>query len=159
MTAEAYERRPNMRAYAYESVFALPVRSQIDWVKDDIKVMLCSDAYVPNEGAHMYLRDVVGEVEGLGYAAGGALLTAKTATVSHRTESICWDAADVEWHSSRISAYYAVVYQDTGSPYTSPLICGIDFGGEVHSGRRPWGAGTFTVLWSVDGVISFEVVP
>jgi len=41
------------------------------------------------------------------------------------------DAADPSWPASTITARYAVVYKDTGTPSTSPLLCLIDFGADV----------------------------
>ena len=60
---------------------------------------------------------------------------------------IVFDAADVTWASSTITARYGVLYKDTGTSTTSPLIVLVDFGQNESSSN-----GNFTVQWSTQGI-------
>jgi hypothetical protein len=59
-----------------------------------------------------------------------------------------FDADDVVWTSSTITARGAVLYKDTGTPSTSPLICYIDFGSNKSSNGAD-----FTIQWSSSGIL------
>jgi len=60
-----------------------------------------------------------------------------------------FDAADVTWSSSSITARGAVVYKDTGTDATSLLICYIDFGQDYTSLN-----GDFKITWNSEGIIN-----
>lgn len=63
--------------------------------------------------------------------------------------AVMLDAADAQWAASTITARYGVIYKDTGTPATSPLIALIDPGGNVTSS-----GGNFDVPWSPAGIVS-----
>ncbi|NIU50077.1 MAG: hypothetical protein GWN74_13570 [Thermoplasmata archaeon] len=60
------------------------------------------------------------------------------------------DAANVSWTSSTITARYAIIYKDTGTASTSPLIGFIDFGQDESTTN-----GTFQVTFDDDGIFQF----
>lgn len=120
---------------------------EIDFDTDTVKVMLCTSSYTPNQGTHDYKDDVTNEVSGTGYTSGGATLASKTANVSGNVLTL--DAADVTWSTSTITARYAVVYIDTGSASTSPLLAYVDFGSDVTSS-----GGNFTITWDATGIVT-----
>lgn len=120
----------------------------VDWASDTIKIALVTSSYTPNQDSHDFFDDVTNEVTGTGYTAGGATLGSKTKTQDNATDRIVFDAADAAWTTSTITARAAVIYKDTGTASTSPLIGYIDFGSNITS----TGA-TFTVTFSVDGVV------
>lgn len=140
-----------MASKVYGSVSAKAFNKEIDFDTDTIKVMLLTSAYTPNQDSHDYLDDVVAsEVTGTGYTAGGAVLASKTVTYDAGTNTTKFDAADVTWASSSITARYAVVYDDSGaSNATKPLIGYFDFVTDRASSN-----GDFIVRWGADGIFS-----
>ena len=60
-----------------------------------------------------------------------------------------FDADDVTWSNSTIKARYAVIYKDTGTTTTSPLMACIDFGTEKSSENAE-----FTVQWDAAGIMN-----
>ena len=140
-----------MASKVYGNAIKAAFNKEIDWDSDTIKIMLLSGAYTPNQDAHDYLDDVVSnEVTGTGYTAGGAVLASKTATYDAATNTVKFDAADVTWSGSTITARYAVVYSDSGATNaTKPLIAYFDFGTDKASS-----AGDFVVRFHADGVFT-----
>jgi hypothetical protein len=78
-----------------------------------------------------------------GYTQGGAALAGKAVTEAATTK---WDATDLAWTSATFTAYHAVIYDVTAG---NDLIASIDFGG-----AKAVSAGTFTILWDSDGIIT-----
>jgi hypothetical protein len=72
------------------------------------------------------------------YAAGGGALTNVTPTSSGTTAFT--DFADVSFTSATITAYGALIYNDTATG--DPAVCVLDFGGAKTSTN-----GTFTVIF------------
>lgn len=135
----------------YGSLIAKAFNKEVDWDSDTIKVALVTSSYTPNQDTHDYWDDVVAnEVSGTGYTAGGATLGSKTATYTSGTNVTAFDAADVSWTTSTITARYAVIYDDTpGTNATKPLIAYVDFGSDQSSS-----AGTFSVVWNASGIFT-----
>ena len=94
------------------------LEAQIHWLNDTIKVILVdTGAYTPQTAVHQYLSDVAGSSR----VAGPMTLTAKTTTGGAA------DAADVTFTSvSGPSIEAIIIYSDTGTESTSPLIAYID---------------------------------
>lgn len=137
----------------YGSFPAKALNAEIDWDTDTIKVALVTSTYTPNQDTHDYYDDVsANEASGTGYTAGGATLTSKTVTYDTATNKQTFDAADVSWASSTITARYAVIYKATGTGSTSPLIGYVDFGTDQSSS-----AGTFTIQWNASGIFTATV--
>lgn len=123
----------------------------IDLDSDTIKVALTISSYTPNQGTHDFFDDITNEVSGTGYTAGGATLGSKTVTADTTNHRAVFDAADTSWTTSTITnARYAVIYKDTGSAATSPLIALIDLGANYSSV-----AGTFQITWHADGIFYY----
>ena len=72
------------------------------------------------------------------YAAGGGTLTNVTPTTSGTTAFT--DFADLSFTSATITAYGAMIYNDTASG--NPAVCILDFGGAKTST-----SGTFTIIF------------
>lgn len=99
---------------------------KIDLVNDDIKVMLVTSTYVPNQDTHGTLADITGEASGTGYTAGGKSLTGKTLVQDASTNKWKWDADDLTWTTASVTFRYAVLYDDSHTD--KPLIGYADFG-------------------------------
>lgn len=124
----------------------------IDLDTDTIKVMLLTNSHTDNPDTQEYIDDVsANEVSGTGYTAGGATLANKTVTQDNTDDEGVFDADDVVWSSSTITARYAAVYKDTGTPATSPIIAIIDFGEDKASS-----SGNFTIQWGAEGIINLN---
>lgn len=122
----------------------------IDLLSDTIKVALTTSSYTPNQDTHEFFDAVTNEITGTGYTAGGATLGSKTLAYASKVST--FDAADTSWTTSTLTARYAVVYKDTGTASTSPLICYINFGADVSTT-----AGTFLITWNASGIFTVTV--
>lgn len=138
-----------MASKVYGNALKAAFNKEIDFDSDTIKVMLLSSAYTPNQDSHDYLDDVVAnEVTGTGYTAGGAALASKTVTYDAATNTVKFDAADVTWSTSTITARYAVVYDDSGATNSQKaLIAYYDFTTDRASSN-----GDFVIRWGADGL-------
>lgn len=94
------------------------LEAQINWQTDTIKVLLVdTGAYTPQTTTHEYLSDISSSAR----IAGPVTLTSKS------TAGGAADAADVTFTSvSGASIEAIVIYSDTGTEATSPLIAYID---------------------------------
>ena len=94
------------------------LESQINWMTDTVKVILVSTSgYTPQTAVHQYLADIPISAR----IAGPVTLTAKATTGGAA------DAADCTFTSvSGATINAIVVYKDTGTEATSPLIAYID---------------------------------
>lgn len=75
---------------------------------------------------------------GNGYTAGGATITS---SVGGTTTATFNTGGDITWSNSTITAYGAIIYDDTDG--TKSLIAWIDFGGAQSSS-----SGNFTISWT-----------
>jgi hypothetical protein len=125
--------------------------TSIDYLSDTIKVALCTSSYTPAQDTHEFFSDIDNEVSesGTNYTAGGATLANKTLGYTAGTNVAKFDADDVTWSSSSITARYAIIYKSTGTANTSPLLGYVDFGQDYTSS-----SGNFTITWSSDGILT-----
>lgn len=115
------------------------LQGQINWLADNIKVALVDSAdYVVNTATHEFLSDI----PSAGRVAISANLTGKTATGGVA------DANDVTFPSVSGDVSEAlVIFKDTGTDTTSPLIAYIDTA--TGLAVTPNG-GDITVIWPND---------
>ena len=94
------------------------LEGQINWMTDTVKVLLVdSGAYTVQTGVHQYLSDIPTSAR----IAGPVTLQSKTTTGGAA------DAADVTFPAvSGASLEAIIIYIDSGSEATSPLIAYID---------------------------------
>lgn len=116
---------------------------------DTIKVALVTSSYTPNIDTHEDFADITNEVSGTGYTAGGATLANQAVSMDTTDDEGVFDADDVTWGSSTITARGAVVYQSTGTASTSLLIAYFDFGSDQVSS-----SGDFTIQWNSEGIVN-----
>ena len=139
-------------AKLYGSFPAKLANGEVDWDTNTIKVALTTSSYTPNQDTHDYFDDITNQVVGTGYTAGGATLASKTVNYDSGTNVTTFDAADVTWSTSTITARYAIIYRDTGVTSTSPLIGYVDFDADVVSS-----GGDFTIQWNASGIFTITV--
>lgn len=124
----------------------------IDLDTDTIKVALVTSSYTPDQDTHDNFDDVTNEVAATGgYTAGGATLANVSVTADNTDNEGVFDADDVTWSSSTITARGAVVYKSTGVTSTSKLICYFDFGSDQSSS-----SGNFTISWNAEGILNLN---
>lgn len=135
----------------YNNFKKLIMNGGIDLDTDTIKVALVTSSYTPNQDTHDFFDDVTNEVSGTGYTAGGASLANKAVTADNTDNEGVFDADDVTWSTSTITARGAVIYKSTGTASTSALIAYIDFGSDQSSS-----AGNFTITWGAEGILNLN---
>ncbi len=112
-----------------------------------IKCMLVTSSYNADQDNHTFISDVDNEVSGTGYDTGGKEIVNRTIVVDNSNNRGIYDGNDAIWATSSITARGAVVYKDTGTPATSPLICYIDFTEDKISSDAE-----FKIQWNTLGV-------
>jgi hypothetical protein len=121
---------------------------EASWTGDTVKVLLCTNSYTPNLDTHQYRSDLTNEVSGTGYTAGGVTLASKTATYASKTLTL--DAADVTFSTVTLtSVRYAIVYIDTGTSSTSPLLGRVDFGANQSPSAQD-----LVLVWDAAGILT-----
>lgn len=138
-----------MASFIYNSFKKSALDGDIDLVNDTIKLMLLDETHTPDKDAHAFIDDVSGdEVSSSGYTAGGQALASKSTTQDNANDLAYLDAADLSWSSVSFTTRYGVLYKDTGTPSTSPLIAIFDWGADKSPSSE-----NFSVAWSANGVI------
>jgi hypothetical protein len=130
---------------------AAEISAAIDLEGDTIKGMLLTSTHTADVDADVFIDDVsTNEISATGsYSAGGVTLTT-TATTDDIDDEGVFDATDMSVTSATIpDAQWLVIYKDTGTPSTSPIICEIDFGSAQSCSN-----GTFTVTFAAEGIIN-----
>lgn len=126
----------------------------VDW--DDnatttIKVALLTSSAAPNQDTDVHWSDVsANEITGTGYTAGGTALGSRAISLDAANNYIQLTGGNVSWTTSTLTARYAIVYKDTGTAATSPLLGFVNFGADMSSS-----AGTFAINWDATGVIRY----
>jgi hypothetical protein len=112
--------------------------------------VLCTSSYTADFDAHEFYSSVTNELTTAnGYTAGGATLGTKSATYISADDQTALKAANTVWTPAAgetLTARYAVVFRDTGTASTSPLILLVDFGANLSA----TGA-AFTIDWNDTG--------
>lgn len=114
-----------------------------------IKAMLVTGSYVPDKDLHEFIDDVTNESSGTGYTAGGKEVLNRLIAIDNTLDLAKYDANDITWSSSTVTARGVVLYKDTGTPSTSPLIMYIDFGENKSSTD-----GDFSIFWHENGIFT-----
>ena len=125
------------------------MNGEVDLEADSVYVTLVDDTKVAAFSATDTDYSVTNELATAGGYTRGAdatnLLASSAVTVAATTK---WDATDHAWAAATFTAYGAVIYDATVGA-TNNLICAIDFGG-----AKTVSAGTFTIIWDTDGIIT-----
>lgn len=134
-----------------KSLLAL-FNKEFDWLDDDIRLMLTSSTYTPDQDAHDYKDDVTNEVVATGYTAGGAALAGKTITYTAGTNTCKLDADDVAWAiTGTLTMRHGVVYDRTpATDATRPLLLFQSSSADISITD-----GVFTMQWHANGIAEF----
>jgi hypothetical protein len=141
-------------AWYGKSVLSM-LAGEIDYLDDDIMLMLCGSGYTPNQDTHQYVSSVTSEVTGTGYVAGGVALAGKQITYNAGNNTSSLIASDIAiGPGATISGVrWGVVYALKATEATSPLLGYIDFDAEQTVTN-----GTFTIDWDATGVLKATTV-
>lgn len=139
----------------FEKSFTSTGTDDIEWTTDTIKVALVTNSYTPNQDTDNYANlsgFTTNELTGGGYAR--QTLGSKTLTYDTATNTIRFKAADPSWTAFTSAAFrYAVIFKDTGSAATSPLLGLVNFGAD-----QAISSGTFTINFdTTDGALRIVV--
>ncbi len=138
-----------MASVIYNTFKQRLMTGEVDMDTDSIYCALFPVAYSPNIDTQSVWSDVSASecAAGSGYVAGGTILTGVTVMKNLTTDKGIFDANDVTWANSTITARYAVLYK-SATPTTSWLIAAFDFGADKSSS-----SGDFTIMWNANGII------
>lgn len=123
----------------------------IDLDTDDIYVMLVTSDFTPDADTMEFVNEVTSEVTGTGYTAAGQALDNKAVTVDTTDDEGVFDADDVTWSSSTITARGAVIYKKVENTTESPLVVYIDFTEDKSSSD-----GDFKIAWNAEGILNLN---
>jgi|SRR3990172_6463005 len=120
------------------------MNKETDLEADTIRIALMATGHSFTATHNTWSQVSANEASGTGYTAAGLALSGKGVTQAATTK---WDATDAAWAGATITAYHAVIYDDTMT--NDDLICSIDFGGAVTAT-----AGTFTIVFDSAGILT-----
>jgi hypothetical protein len=115
---------------------------------DTIKCALLTNAHSFDTDHNEWGEISANEASGAGYTTGGAIISNLVVTQDNVNNKAVFDADDVTWSSSTITAKYAVLYDVTQG---TNLIACFDFGSDYSSSN-----GNFTVQWNASGIITLS---
>ncbi len=113
---------------------------------DTVKMQLHTSSYTPDKD-HNVIGDLTNEHAASGnYSTGGETLANQAVSQVDASDLAKWDADDVSWTTSTITARYAALIDVTN---TNSLIACFDFGADKSSS-----SGTFTVAFNASGIMT-----
>lgn len=119
----------------------------IDCENDTIKLKYMQTGYTPNAGTHAFLSDVsASEASG----APTETLASVDIRIDAANSRVEFDCADVTENSITTSTDKFIIYKDTGSAATSPLIACID----IAEGTVAPVAGTLAITFNAEGIFA-----
>jgi len=143
----------------YSNAVLLMGEATFDLSADTYAYVLCTSSYTPDADTDATYADVSSAelTTGGGYTSGGTTLTGTTWTQSSNT--LTFDAADISYTSSTLTAKYIVVARvaSTTLASTDKLLCYADLnsgGGSVSSSN-----GTFAITWNASGLFTVTHSP
>ncbi len=124
----------------------------VDFNTDTTKIALTTASYVPSATTHNFFDDITNEVTGTNYTAGGATITTPAITETGGEVSFTGDNITFAYSPAGFTnARYAVLYKDSGTPATSPLIGYYDLATDQSNATVPYSiifTGGVILKWS-----------
>lgn len=147
-----------MASRIYRNAKKLMLSGLLNLGGSNLYVMLLSGTYDgstdTNSRTHTVTGDLAGhEVVGTAYIRGGQNLTScvvGVAGLAGSNDEAYFDAADVTYSSSTITASGAVIWQSGGSASNAYLVTWLDLGANQVSSN-----GTFQIQWNSEGILNF----
>lgn len=116
-----------------------------------MKMMLLDTNHSNNIDSQEFIDDIsANEVSGTGYTAGGVTITGLSAVADLTNDRAELTFDDVVFNAGggSLTASYAVIYDDTGTPGTSRILAIFDFGGSQTATND-----NFTVSPDAEGAV------
>ena len=122
----------------------------IDLLNDTIKVALLDADYNLDSVNDVFWSDIsADEISATGdYSAGGQALANKSVGEDTADEEGYFDADDVLFTGITATFQYIILYKDTGTASTSPLLSCIDLESPVSVS-----GGNYQITWNADGIL------
>lgn len=144
-----------MANFVYNNYKALILSGDVDLVNDTIMCMLVSGSYPASEATAIDTHTTTGDIganevfdsQGA-YPQGGSELTSRAIVTDDSNNRSYFDAANISWDPSTITAAGAVIYK-SGDP--AHLVGYIDFAGDKTSSN-----GVFQINWSANGILQIN---
>lgn len=140
-------------AHAYGGAVVAALSGQLDYLGGTVKASIMTNAYTPDAINHRWWSQVsADEIADSGYAP--LTLAGKAIAWVDAAGAMVLSCDDWTWAPFTMAAAsrYMVVWVDTGTPTTSPLLCYLDWTGTFQA------AGTSVVVTFVDyGLLDFMV--
>lgn len=112
-----------IRFEPYGILLTSMAKGDISLDTDVVKAMLTTDTYTPNINSHQYKSDVIGEVSGSGYTAGGKVCGGIFISFGALTMKVT--AGNLAWSSASFLCRYLVLYDDsTGDRDDEKILVG-----------------------------------
>jgi hypothetical protein len=141
-----------MASGVYHSGLKRLTDGTIDFLSDTIRCALLDTSHSFSDDDDTWDDVSANEVSGTGYTADGVELTTKTIIDSDANDAVYYDADNPEWLGATLSnVRHAVIYEDTGTPSTSYLICSLDFGETFNISSS-----SFTIMFDSNGFMKGE---
>ncbi len=132
-----------MPSINYNSVTYDAITGAINFLSDTFHAILVTSAYTPDKDAHTKRSDITNEVVGVGYSAGGAVVTA-TPAIDNTGDFVKVTFSNPSWPASTLVARGLVICKWRGGAASADeLVSYIDFGSNITST-----ADTFTATLS-----------
>lgn len=142
-------------AFWYPRAIIELFNADVDFIADDLRMLLATSSYTPNQASHDRYDDISGEVaNGNGYTTGGAALSGKSVAQSSMTVSFTHN--NVQWTATGagFTARYAITYNNTpAAAADKQLLWYVNFGQNESAS----GGGTFTVQTNSNGAARITV--
>ncbi len=138
-----------MPSFLFNSAKLRILQGGFDFSNDEFKIALVTAAYAPDKEAHEFYAHITNEVSGTGYTAGGQTLENITLAQDDQNDRAILDADNLAWSVASFTARAAVIYKDTGSAATSPLLAYIDFEEDLEAAGED-----FLLQWHEDGILA-----
>lgn len=124
-----------LTASPYNQLLAGLGSGAFNFNSDTLKALLVDATYSFDKANHLNVSHITGEITGTGYTAGGTTITGQVWSVGPMSATLTCDP--IAWAAITASPRGAVVYKDSGTPATSPLIGFIDFGADKIRNAEP----------------------
>lgn len=138
-----------MSSFLYNSAKMRILQGEFDFEEDEFKVALVSSIYIPDEDTHEFFEDLSNEITGSGYSAGGKVLDNVVLSRDDDNDLVVLDGDSLNWSVATFTARAAVIYKNTGSSATSPLLAYIDFEEDLEAAGED-----FLLEWHEDGILT-----
>jgi hypothetical protein len=137
-----------MSSFIYNSAKLRLLQRNFDFENDDFKVALVTATYSADKDAHEFFTDVTSESSGTNYTAGGKALENIVLSQDDANDRAILDADNLVWSVATLVARAAVIYKDTGSAATSPLLAYVDFDEDLETAGED-----FILQWHEEGIL------